>query len=292
MSANYDLISARHHYLSTDVVIDFCSYLADYLTVRGFEPPYTTQTYRPKCQYEFVSLEDAWRQSCSEKTSREMIERIRLYEDPLREAVADRDDDKTMEIVRNLFAEKLIASNNQDWLAEHQKGMADLLWIAREILTDATPDYCVFGQSYGPRMTASFSRIYAILIGDFLCYESRVAAGLCFMVRSFCVERGIELPSELQFGRIQGWGKGKKDNGRNASWGTNVFPSIDTIKKKPTRESQYARSNILASWVMVEVLGLVRERMKDVPDFWLHSPDAMRRIEGALYMIGAELPRP
>lgn len=111
------------------------------------------------------------------------------------------------------------------------------------------------------------------------------------MVRSFCIEKGMDLPPDLQFGRIQGWGKDKKDNGRNASWGMNEFPSIDRIKKQPKRESTYARNNILATWLVVEAVRLAKERMKDVPDFWLHTPEAMRRVEAALFMVGAEVPK-
>lgn len=290
MSTDYDLISARYHYLTTDVVVDFCQYLADYLTIRDFDPPYLTQTLRPKCQYVFTSFEDAWNQYSWEITNQDMLDRIRRYQAPLRQAVLDRDDEKTAELIHNLFAQKLIASNNQDWFDEHQKGLAELLHFACEKLTDPSPEFFSFGRDYGPRMTASLSKIYAILIGDFLSYESRVVAGLCFMVRSFCMERGIDLPPELQLGRIQGWGKSKKDNGRNASWGTNEFPSIDRIKKKATRESHYARSNILASWLVIEAVRLAQERNLGKNDYWLNTPEAMRRVEAAFYMLGAKLP--
>lgn len=290
MSADYDLISARAHYVSTPQVVDFCHYLADYLCGRLFESPYLTQTYKPKCQYVFVSLQDAWEQYGLEKANQEVLKRLELYQEPLRKAVIERSDEETSALIEKLFAQKLLASNSQDWLLSHHTGLADLLHYACEKLTDPSPDFFSFGRDYGPRMTVSFSKIYAILIGDFLSYESRVVAGLCYFVRSWCIEKGIDLPPDLQFGRLQGWGKDKKNNGRNASWGANVFPSIDRIKKKPARESHFARSNILATWVVFEALRLAKERMKDDDSFWLHTPDAMRRIEAALYMMGAELP--
>lgn len=290
LSKQADLISAHDYYLSTNVVADFCNYFADFLVGRVFNPPYVTRTLRPKCQYVFTSFEHAWSQYGVDLANQEMAERIRCYQTPLREAVAARDDEKTIALIQNVFSEKLIASNHQEWLTENQQGVAELLHVACEKLTEPSPEFDAFGREGGPRMTASLSKIYALLIGDFLSYESRVAAGLCYMLRSFCLERGIDLPAELQLGRIQGWGKSKKDNGRNASWGTNVFPSIDRIKKKEKRESQYARSNTLASWLVVESVRLARERGAHQSNFWLNTPQAMRRVEAALYMIGAKLP--
>ena len=54
------MISAREHYLMQPVVDAFTDYLAEYIAGRVFDPPYLTQTYRPKAQYCFTSLEDAW----------------------------------------------------------------------------------------------------------------------------------------------------------------------------------------------------------------------------------------
>lgn len=290
MSTDYDLISARHHFLTTDVVVDFCRYFADYLSGKPFDPPYLTQTHRPKCQYVFTSMEDAWGQYALEASNLDSYDRLCRYQTPLREAVSNKDDARTLELIDRIFSDKLIATNNREWLIANQTGLAELLFYACDCLTDPSPDYKVFGIENGPRMSATFSRIYAILIGHFISYESRVAAGLCYMIRHFCLERGIDLPPQLQLGRIQGWGKGKKDNGRNASWGKNVFPSIDTIKSKTTRESHYAQANILASWIALEALTIACQRQKGNATFWLHGEHAMRRIEAALYMIGAELP--
>lgn len=60
MSESYSLISAREHYLMQPVVDAFTDYLAEYIAGRVFDPPYLTQTYRPKAQYCFTSLQDAW----------------------------------------------------------------------------------------------------------------------------------------------------------------------------------------------------------------------------------------
>lgn len=81
-------------------------------------------------------------------------------------------------------------------------------------------------------MSSFLSRLYSILLPDSITYDSRVAATMGLFIREFCVLHKINLPEELCLIRLQGWGKDKKENGRNAGWGTNEFPSIDKIKKR------------------------------------------------------------
>lgn len=76
MSESYSLISAREHYLMQPVVDAFTDYLAEYIAGRVFDPPYLTQTYRPKAQYCFTSLEDAWEQYIQEAPNREFQNRL------------------------------------------------------------------------------------------------------------------------------------------------------------------------------------------------------------------------
>ena len=101
MSESYSLISAREHYLMQPVVDAFTDYLADYIAGRVFDPPYLTQTYRPKAQYCFTSLQDAWEQYIQEVPNREFQERLIRYEKPLKEVIDKRDDVVTL---RNLGA--------------------------------------------------------------------------------------------------------------------------------------------------------------------------------------------
>ena len=113
MTTDYDLISARYHFLTTDVVVDFCRYFADYLSGKPFDPPYLTQTHRPKCQYVFTSMEDAWGQYALESSNQDSYDRLCRYQAPLREAVSNRDDARTLELIDRIFSDKLIAAKNR-----------------------------------------------------------------------------------------------------------------------------------------------------------------------------------
>lgn len=104
----------------------------------------------------------------------------------------------------------------------------------------------------------------------------------------FCISRDIKLPKELQLGSLQGWGKTKKDKGRDASWNGNVFQRLDTMKKRPMRERTFANSNVLASWAVAEAIRKAKANKKG--SAWLEGPYPIRKVEAALFMLGAELP--
>lgn len=165
--------------------------------------------------------------------------------------------------------------------------MSDLIGYGYEQFKSESPEYHLFGIKHGPRMTSNLSRIYSLLIDDFLTYESRVVATLCYFVREFCLEKGIKLPAELQFYRLQGWGKDKKVNERNASWGDNIFPSLDAVKKQPKRESEFAKSNSLASWVCSRAIEIALQRPEAQ---WLAGDRPLRKLQSAFFMMGARLP--
>lgn len=89
-------------------------------------------------------------------------------------------------------------------------------------------------------------------------------------------------------GSLQGWGKTKKGKGRDASWNGNVFQRLDTMKKRPMRERTFANSNVLASWAVAEAIRKAKADKKG--SAWLEGPYPIRKVEAALFMLGAELP--
>ena len=284
MSESYSLISAKDHYLSQPVVGTFTSYLADYLEGRVFDPPYLTQTYRPKAQYCFTSLEDAWEQYIQELPNHDFQKRIVECEAPMLDAVKKHDDDAFIECVKTLFgADSLVLNSNLPTLLA-TKNLCEFTEYACMQLREDSPDETTFGRVFGPRMSSFHSRIYATLVPDFLTYESRVCAALCYFIREFCLQKHIDLPKELELGSLQGWGKTKKDPTRNASWRQNVFPRLDTIKKRPMRERTFAHSNILASWLVMDAINKAKGAS------WLKGSHPIRKVEAALFMLGAELP--
>lgn len=55
------------------------------------------------------------------------------------------------------------------------------------------------------------------------------------------------------------------------------------------RERTFAKSNYLASWLVTEAIRKAKEK-NEKGSTWLDGPHPIRKVEAALYMIGAELP--
>ncbi|HIU84460.1 MAG TPA: hypothetical protein IAC66_03720 [Candidatus Aphodousia gallistercoris] len=283
------LISAREHYLSCAPVDGFCRYLAQFLGGRLFDPVYTTETLRPKAFYCIAGLEDAYEQFLLEADNKAYFLRMQHLRDPMLKALAENNNTGLHELIVKLYEGRLISKNSRQWLHENEPHLCELIAFACEVLKSDSPEPRLFGVPDGPGMSAFLSRIYAIMIGNFIAYESRIVAALCLFIREYCRGQDMDLPKELSLGRIQGWGKGKKDNGRNASWERGDFFSVDTLKRRHQRESEYAFSNIKASWMVNRAVELARREARPA---WLEADFPVRRIEAALYMMGAKLPSP
>ena len=139
MSESYSLISAREHYLMQPVVDAFTDYLAEYIAGRVFDPPYLTQTYRPKAQYCFTSLEDAWEQYIQEAPNREFQNRLIHYEKPLKEVIDKRDDSAFIQIVIDMFGKDSLVLN-PDFPIDIGKGF-NVSFSNGIPLENATADY-------------------------------------------------------------------------------------------------------------------------------------------------------
>lgn len=281
------LIPAREHFLSLPEVEGFTDYLADYIAGRSFDPPYLTQTHRPKAEYCFVSFEDAWDQYIQEEGNRRFENNLLTYENALKEAVEAKNDDEFIELTQKIFAARpLVLRSNIKKIAQ-VKNLTDKIECGcREFASDS-PNWDIFGRVYGPAMSSFYSRIYATLIPDFITYESRVSAALCYLIREYCLFCGMDLPKSLKWGSLHGCGKDYGDHSRNASWENNVFESLDRIKKRPMRERTFAQSNSLASWVVVEAIKRAKGKKGSE---WLDEKYPIRKVEASLYMMGAELP--
>ena len=67
----------------------------------------------------------------------------------------------------------------------------------------------------------------------------------------------------------------------------NIFPSLDAVKKQPKRESEFAKSNSLASWVCSRAIEIALQRPEAQ---WLAGDRPLRKLQSAFFMMGARLP--
>jgi len=125
------------------------------------------------------------------------------------------------------------------------------------------------------RMSLGFSKVYALLLDDFVMYESRLAAALCLLVRRFCKEYSLPaVPACLAFCLIPHRGPTNRDPS------TNVYRFITV-----TDQSGYMDNSMQASWLLKTVLE--HGRLSKLSSY---KADALVALTAALFMIGYEVP--
>ena len=122
-------------------------------------------------------------------------------------------------------------------------------------------------------MNSGFTKIYAMLLEDFMIYDSRVGAALGWLVRLFLEEKQIqEVPDSLRF--AYGVARSKGLN-RNPSSDTHKFP---VLRNDPVF---HLKNNLKANWLCGELVKQSR---------FNEEPNGLRALEAALFMIGYHIP--
>ena len=126
-------------------------------------------------------------------------------------------------------------------------------------------------------MNSGFSKVYSLLVDGFPIYDSRVACALASLVWLFCHERSREaVPETLRLGILPAM---TKKGSRDPSCGPFVFPKVRYPGK-----TRYARSNVMAAW-------LLGEMAQSAP--FSRERDPLHALQSALFMVGYEtLDRP
>ena len=147
---------------------------------------------------------------------------------------------------------------------------------AARLLDPATADTAQLDDI--PRMNAGFTKIYSLLLDGFPIYDSRVAATLGLLIRSFCVETGLSrVPSPLAIaippGRSGGRDKPDKGGIRLSRIGGD----------NARRNRLYVDSNIRAAWLLGAMANYG-------PFGKLDEHRRLRALEAAFFMIGYSVP--
>ena len=129
------------------------------------------------------------------------------------------------------------------------------------------------------RFTAGMSKIYSLLVPEFVIYDSRVAAALAWLVRTWCEQTArASVPDALAF-RWLSWKESQtsaRTKVRNASSGNYLFPCAYT-------SSQKALWNMRASWLLSHVLNVGKQSV------FHREQSPVRALEAALFMWGYDL---
>lgn len=127
-------------------------------------------------------------------------------------------------------------------------------------------------------MNSGFTKIYSLLIDDFIIYDGRVGAALGLLVRMYCEENNLSnVPIELYFAygnaRTTDY---KLPNRRN--------PSTQRYRFHTLNKNNHTENNLRGNWLLKEILDVCESKFN-----LLHPSIKLRALESALFMIGYEV---
>jgi hypothetical protein len=120
------------------------------------------------------------------------------------------------------------------------------------------------------------TKIYSLLVDDFIIYDSRVGAALGLLVVRYCQAQNLStIPPLLRFP----WAPANETNtvapkNRNPSIGNLCIGQI-------RRAEEHVRWNLRASWLLRELVGKSQQ--------FSEQGNSLRALEAALFMIGYDL---
>lgn len=175
-----------------------------------------------------------------------------------------------------------VQAGNIRWLSINIKNLAQTLTSTAAALTRGDLAEQIL-MSNDLRFNAGMTKVYSLLVNDFIIYDSRVAAALGWIVVKYCQEKQLSsVPAELAFP----WAPSKE--GPNAKSPKNRNPGQDGLSfPRLMAGAHHAEWNLKASWILAAALARA-----PASDFAASSAvPALRQLEAALFMIGYDLPR-
>ena len=171
------------------------------------------------------------------------------------------------------------ARGNRPWLLGLGTGTYAYFRRAAGVLSQ--PDDTAIRTMPDLRSNAGLSKVYALLLDDFVIYDSRVAAALAWLVCDWWSRQhslgGTALPHDLRFLCMKANSTRPKKRSPNAA----VFPYVSI--SSPATCQRHAKWNLRANWI-IEAAAVAAKGSATHPQL------SMREIEAALFVLGEYLP--
>jgi hypothetical protein len=142
------------------------------------------------------------------------------------------------------------------------------------------------GENQDIHINSGFTKIYSLLVDDFIMYDGRVGAALGLLGRLFCQEAGLaQIPQEIEFsyGRSQEAPGGMTGpNRRNPSTAAYRLPEFTGDRQR------HLDDNIKAGWLLKNLADKANSKFNELPQ----APPLNERLtalQSALFMIGYDV---
>ncbi len=138
-------------------------------------------------------------------------------------------------------------------------------------------------RGYRIHINSGFTKLYFLLIENFIMYDGRVGAAFDLLVRRFCEEYNLyKIPCKLEFAYGKSRDTGNAKNSRDPSLGRYKFPEFSSAHR------QRLQHNIKASWLLKSIADNTSSRFsrlsQDPP-----LNERLTALQSALFMIGYDV---
>ncbi|MEJ8857749.1 hypothetical protein WKW79_24470 [Variovorax robiniae] len=164
---------------------------------------------------------------------------------------------------------------NRGWVEANRSGLRAAIEDTARALRQDSDD---FSGMPDLRFNSGFTKVYALLLDDFIIYDSRVAAALAWLVCKWERDTGAKASELLRFGCLPA----NQGNLARTNPATIKIRRPDPILfRQILRADEHAQWNVRANWLLHAAF---EKRDREACAF--QSP---REIEAALFMMGADL---
>lgn len=137
-------------------------------------------------------------------------------------------------------------------------------------VSDLNPNY----------ISSGFTKIYAALNENFIMYDGRVGAALCYLVRFYLQENNLlELPDELSFG--YGLAMGKQNRNPNSNTNKTI-----QFKEISSHRNIHFISNIKANWLLEFIAKDTTVKITQTKE----GTEKIFALQTALFVLGYDIP--
>jgi len=181
-----------------------------------------------------------------------------------------------------VYTKKINGGGNAGWLEEKvKKGvLADYLKRILQSLADPSGDLT----EDDLRSNAGLTKVHALILPDFVIYDSRVAAALAWLVQKWASEcRVLPIATHLRFACMKA--NTSIANPKQRSPDQAIFPYF-AASGHIRKHRMHATWNLRANWVLREALDKAMNRAGAESAVSFQS---VRDVEAALFMMGANL---
>lgn len=171
-----------------------------------------------------------------------------------------------------------VRNGNVAWLQTNVHGLADEINAAQNILVNGDDDKSILRGTIR-RFNAGMTKVYSLLVNDFIIYDSRVAAALAWLVVRWCIESGrTSVPDMLRFPCL------RPKEGDNPSVRKLRNPRCDGFHFPWLYGAiNHAHWNLRASWILSKAL------LQSSGSKFHKATNPLRALEAALFMWGYDL---